>query len=284
MDYILSMVSFVAELVSLARTLKRGIAVPCVMCLLCSFILVACHSSPAQNHAETLCAIDSAMPDAMASPCSKRVAIQANGFIELNVNVVTVTGQLTKNGQVLANHVATTEKDGRGYIRFVGAGGSALNNSQLTNTGDATFSAAIAEGHYDVYYQPATTCVEGFTLPCQNRLLLKNLDVSADGYLDLNVEVVDVSGRLTKNEQNLADLSIASDDNARGYIEFVGDDGSILRNVRLSKSGDATFSTSIFVGDYDIYYQPSNRCTTDYGLPCQRILLRGCGRETEAGQ
>ncbi len=201
-------------------------------------------------------------------PCQRallksKLSITTNGTLDLDLKIVAVSGRVTKNGAVVP------EGSFRGAIAFALEKGSERRMPSFGSSGEATYQGEIFAGTHDVYYQHASSCSEAGPLPCQRALLKSKLAISTNGTLDLDLKIVAVSGRVTKNGAAVPEGSY------RGAIAFALEQGSERRMPSFGSSGEATYQGEIFAGTHDVYYQHASSCSEAGPLPCQRALLKG---------
>lgn len=201
-------------------------------------------------------------------PCQTRtlrsgLALTAPGTLDLDLEVIEVTGAVTVNGGVMDDSATGGV---RGRILFSDDEGEVA--AGLGHTGQAAYRAALFSGVYDVKVENQTDCPEG-AIPCQERVLRSALSLLGPGTLDLDLSVVTVSGQVTVNS---AVMGASVTGGERGYLVFADDSGSV--SVGLGHSGPATYTLSLYSGTYAVNFENTGDCPADRPgvVPCQRRL------------
>ncbi len=189
------------------------------------------------------------------------VAIKTDGTLDVDVPTATVQGKVTVNGK------AAPTTSSRGSISFT----SKTGESSSTPIGnDGTYATVVVVGSYDVGYVPASpsSCNEEGVFPC-NAGTQKTLSLpKGAGVLDLDLKVVNVTGKLTLNGAPLPE---------EGYptVTF-GLPGkassSALHTVDVAT--DATFATRLLAGTYDVGYGGASCTDETMPLPCNAGTLQ----------
>ncbi|MCS6914897.1 MAG: hypothetical protein NZ890_16885 [Myxococcota bacterium] len=196
--------------------------------------------------------------------CGDRLAIEVGGTLDLDLQVVEVSGTLTKNG------AAVPAGRNRGTLAFVSRRGGQVLMAPFPETGPAMYRGEVIVGTYDVYYQPPLQCFESDPLPCQRALLRSGVVIQQGGTLDLDAKVVRVSGRLTKNG-----AAVPSVGRERGRLVFALQGGGSRMMPPFGLTGEAQYEGEVFAGTYEVRYEPPAGCGgTGDALPCQQVVLR----------
>ncbi len=195
--------------------------------------------------------------------CSDRLLVTESGRFDLDLTVVVFQGRLTKNRQRVPDDLRS-----RGYLRLIGRDGISVDLPKFSATGEASYSAKVFAGLYDVVYAPSPDCQPGGALPCQSLLLQKKLAIVKSDAFDFDVTTVRAHGQLTEYGKPPAE-----DAAGRGYIVFADGNTGEVWHPMPAVSGKATYQGEMFPGTYDAYYQPGERCHPDGALPCQSVRL-----------
>ncbi|HET7503628.1 MAG TPA: hypothetical protein VFK02_21555 [Kofleriaceae bacterium] len=210
---------------------------------------------------------------AAAAPCNAGVlrsdaTLTASGALDLDVPMVAISGALSLAG---SGFPATAS---RGSISF-GLDGDAV---ALAIAGSAPaerprYEIALVAGHYAVgFVGPDAGCAP--PVPCNAGTLRRDVALTADGALDLDVPTVQLAGVVTANGAALPVLGGA----LRGGVRFVGPDtGSAGAVAVLSATGTARYAVALLPGRYDVRFEGSPElCLVDNAtsVPCNRATLR----------
>ncbi len=101
-----------------------------------------------------------------------------------------------------------------------------------------------------------------------------NLDeITADKIVDINLETVTISGKITLNGQKMPDNSQEYyEDEERGYIKFKRKDTGDYILAEIGAKGEATYSLKLFKGEYEISFTANNNSYQNI-LPYYNITL-----------
>jgi hypothetical protein len=187
--------------------------------------------------------------------------LTAPGVVNLDLRVVQVGGQVRVNGQDMGPAPAGQS---RGLLRLAGEGGSVT--VPLGSTGPALFTVALYAGRYDAQLENATRCDAG-PLPCGDHLARGDVPLTADGVLDLDVEVARVSGILTAAG---AEVTASPSGSARGKVVL---EGPTRTEQGLPPAGPASFGAVVYAGTYRVRYETVGSDCPTGPLPCQHRLL-----------
>lgn len=188
----------------------------------------------------------------------KNVALTAAGALDLDLKVYELSGQVLANGQPLK---ASPGGAPRGTLSF---GEGTGPGSPLGASGAATYQTKLYAGTYDATLSNSEDCADG-ALPCGVRKV-KSVTVSTSGALDVDVDVVKVSGALTVNG---AAMGGSPTNTPRAELVFVGPTAAPLR---LTASGAATFSQTLYPGTYGVQLANASDCANG-PVPCQVRVL-----------
>jgi hypothetical protein len=190
---------------------------------------------------------------ATAMPCAggflkRAVAISADGVLDLDVPVVTVSGKVT-----LAGVQPPDTNRGQGGLVFALAGGASGASVQLASTGAMTYQTTLLPGHYDVTFAGDVSGCATATppaLPCGSGPLRQGVDISSSGVLDLDVPAVHVSGAVTVNGAALPAAAAA-----RGSLAFSSAAGNVaVATQPFGSTGAASYAVTLLPGRYDVVF------------------------------
>jgi len=184
------------------------------------------------------------------------IAITDDGVLDVDVRSVTVTGAVRIAGAPLPDAAGA-----RGAVCFAGADGERCTDD-LAPSGPATYRAVLVPGAYAMRYRgnaslcgdgpaPAVPCVDGPS---------RDVTLTTDGVLDVELSPVRISGRVTLNGAPLPD--------GPGQLVFsTGDDASVT--VPLDPDG-ARYEVTLTPGDYAVRHVATGACGGAEGarLPC----------------
>jgi hypothetical protein len=187
---------------------------------------------------------------------NKGVMLSGQGALDLSVSTVNLVLHVNYQGQVMD-------------LRQ-GASVTVVNDDGLALTWETSGSSRrLAKGKYSVRYQGGA-CGEGERrYPCGNMVLASNVEVTADGALDLNVDGAAVQYHLMLN--------------GGGYPSGAG--ASLLWLPPDRPSEGATLNGAAGSGSlllpkasYVVAWAPGSSCgaLTQQGLPCVTRVLLGC--------
>ncbi|MGM0578369.1 MAG: hypothetical protein ACQEXJ_21775 [Myxococcota bacterium] len=190
--------------------------------------------------------------------CDDQVHITAGGVLDFDTHVISVSGTVTRNGEPF-----TPQAGAR--IHFASPrGGVSL---PLEGEGAAQFEGELFAGTYDVAYAAPTTCDPSDTpVPCQYAVVEEGVSLQAGGSLDLDLDVVAVSGVV-----RLEGAPIPDGPHPRGSVELAGET-TLPVEFPLEGDQEATWSGEVFAGPaYDVIYRPAtgDLCADEGPLPCQ---------------
>ena|GEM_PF-2695734 len=209
---------------------------------------------------------------APAIPCQERVlrsslSLMGPGTLDLNLLVVTVSGQVTVNGGTMGNSVTGSE---RGRLLFEDEEGEV--SVGLGHSGPATYTLSLYQGTYSVNFENTSDCPwdQVGVVPCQRRLCNAALQLLASGSADFDLPVIQVTGAVTVNGGGMPNSSNGQN---RGVVIFEEQDDAGDLEVPMGSSGPATYQLIMFPGTYEIVFDNLG-CQDDQAAPCQRRLLQ----------
>jgi hypothetical protein len=194
-----------------------------------------------------------------SGPVLADVALVADGVLDVDIPVVSVSGAVTLDG------AAFPEVASRGSIAFADAAGSAAGVIPLSVVGAATYSVNLLPGAYDVVYQGvASECAgaEPPAVPCSSGALRERLDLLASGVLDLDVPAVRIAGAVTVNGVAPAATSVS-----RGSLAFVSESGSSTSARSFDGSSPMLYEVLLLPGAYDVVFVPSEELCARPEMP-----------------
>lgn len=226
------------------------------------------------------CAIDRCLDgfsntDGLASngcekACQPR-AFSASGALDLDVSVVTLSGQVTVDGRTPS---AGTP---RGTLHFERFDGTTVK-VDLPATGAATYRTALFAGAYRVRFTKAGDCVDG-ALPCTDTVLHERTMLSASGALDFDlrpstitkVDLVRVTGSVSVNGTPLPALGAT-----RGTVRFeaLATAGGAGAMATIAPTGAPTYEAQLVKGQrYRVWVDGTTACSPTSPLPCGRGVV-----------
>ena len=210
--------------------------------------------------------------DTPAIPCQERVlrsglSLLGSGTLDLDLLVVTVSGQVTVNGGAMGNSVTGSE---RGRLLFEDSEGEV--SIGLGHSGPATYMLSLYQGTYEVTFENTSDCPwdRVGVVPCQRHLCNAALQLLANGSADFDLPVVQVTGAVTVNGSNMPNSSNGQN---RGVVIFEEQNDTGDLEVQMGSSGPATYQLVVFPGRYQIVFD-NLQCQDDAAAPCQRRVLQ----------
>jgi hypothetical protein len=199
---------------------------------------------------ETDCASATQMP-CNSGVLKKAISAVNDGVLDIDVPAVKVSGTATLKGGALPASEAAE-------LLF----GASATTGQLTG-GSATYNLVLLPNTYDVTYLPVVTCETATTMPCNTGVLKKAAVLMIDGVLDLDIPVVQVTGKLT-----VKGGALPASESAR--LSF-GAAHTTLLNL-----GAPNYSILLLPGTYDVSYDGSSSCNgaTASVLPCNSGVVK----------
>jgi hypothetical protein len=178
-------------------------------------------------------------------PLKRGVSLAADGVLDLDVPVVTVTGSVTLKGGVFPDLTGT-----RGGLSFTPSTGTAATPAPFALTGAATYRVNLIPGTYDVAYAGDANGCGADTppaIPCNSGLIKSQINLAADGVLDLDVPAVTVTGAVT-----LAGAALPTATANRGALTFAGESTTTVTTRSLATSGAGFYAATLLPGRYTI--------------------------------
>lgn len=196
----------------------------------------------------------------VGGPLLAAVDLTMSGVLDVDIPMITVGGDITREGAALPH-----EDGDRGSIGFARDGGDAAAVA-LGADGPIAYLLGLVPGTYTLGYTANAGLCDGVTapaMPCSSGPL-QTLELGIDGVLDVDIPVVAVSGKVTRNGAILPDQVVD-----RGSVAFVGASGSLA--VALGATDFADYAVTLLPGTYDVIYTgASAECLTapDNLMPC----------------
>lgn len=200
-----------------------------------------------------------AQPDRV--PCHpatvfERLTLSSAGVLDVDVEKVEVQLSLTVDGSAV----------GAGNLGFI----------VLTNDDGASafpvrsspWPVAVPAGRYDVAYAPAGDCSVDNGMPCTGAVLQEDVNLSADGVLQLNLPTTTVSGTATVNGAPLSS-------GFRGTLTFSPEGAA---SGTLSLDGTSTYTVRVAQGRYSVRWDgqgASCEGAADVVVPCGGQIVAG---------
>ncbi len=216
-----------------------------------------------------------------AFPCQRGVRVRAgvsltvDGTLDLDLRTARITGRATLDGASLPSASYDLPK-----ISLRGGDGSTGIFADLEDLASGLYDVELLHGTYDLLYQEPDTRCSGDPFPCQEGVRLQSgVSVTGDGSLDLDIDTIRVTGRVTLDGANPPAASYEPP-----CVRLRGSDGSLGTLVDLDNAADGVFDARFLAGTYDLLYdEPDSDCTgTPY--PCQeRAVLRSGAAMTADG-
>lgn len=174
------------------------------------------------------------------APCGggtfvRGVALSNDGTLDLNLNVITLTGAVSVNGN---------------EVEFGAYSNLFFTSTDPTETHHAL--AGINDGHYETRLVPgvynvtlsAYGCDGDSPFPCTSSRILRDVRLTNDGVLDIDVPMVRLAGTVMHNE-------VSIDEGSGLHLLFTDKDGGSAE-ASLSISRQATYQINLVPGHYVI--------------------------------
>jgi hypothetical protein len=186
---------------------------------------------------------NSLVPVNQATLVDANVTIDADGVLDIDIPMVSLSGNITVNGEPI-----TTSANAPIY--FVS---SEYDYVPVANVNQSSYAINLIPGTYDVVYT-ASTQGEGVPDNLYARFL-EGVTIDRDGTLDLDVPMAVISGSISVNGAPV----VATNTDVK--LHFVNDAGWWVTAADVNQG---TYSVEIIPGTYDVLYssQPA-----DDGLP-----------------
>lgn len=183
------------------------------------------------------------------SPCSFPRVTQDTQF-ERDVQVVVLSGQITVNGQTMADDGRQDSAD-RGFLIFTDETTGSSVQIGVGETGPATYQTRLFTGTYSVSFIGNAIFAQTVLPPEQVKLLAKGVSVTASGALNYDLSMITVSGAVTVNGSQMANDG-RLDGQERGVVVFVDKETGSSIEAPIGEQGAATYSVPLFAGTFDI--------------------------------
>jgi hypothetical protein len=198
------------------------------------------------------------LPPSAATDLANGLVLNSDRTFSADLRPITVTGEVTMNGQQVPDSTATFS---RGGVMFTDRKSSQGSAAEFGPTGRATYSVKLFPGTYDIdLFANLTNPPTGLPNGLSTRLD-SNVSLVANRAFTHNVRPVTVTGMLTLGGASLPDSpGIAS----RGSVTFTDLVSNVGTNTTpstdLGSTGPATYSMRIFSGRYRIVFStaPAN--------------------------
>jgi hypothetical protein len=203
------------------------------------------------------CAESGTMP-CVAGPIVMDVALTADGVLDIDIPMAAVSGRITANEATLPDATGS-----RGALRFELAGGGQVLLPNLASSGEALYGVRLLDGTYDVDWvgEPAL-CPPGeapVAIPCNQGPAVHGVNIASDGVLDIDLDVVRVSGVATVNAG-----PFPLGDRDRTALRFEQQGGGWLGIDDLGDEAAASYDVSLLAGHYDIVFEGlESACPSD---------------------
>ncbi len=200
-------------------------------------------------------------------PLLKDVSLTADGALDVDIRSVSVSGNVTLNGQALP-----AQSSSRGRLSFGIKGGSAATTRDFGSSGTFRYAMTLLAGSYEVSYLPSGACdgKSSPAMPC-NGGVVSTIVLSSSGALDVDLQAIKVNGAITVNG-----AALPSTASARGQMSFALESGTEAA-FSLRSSGAVTYALTLLAGSYDIRFLGNAALcdgTTAPGMPCNGGSLR----------
>jgi len=207
-------------------------------------------------------------PCQLHAPVRSAVALQTDGNLDVDIKTVTISGRVTLDGVALPTASPMPQLELRSGEETKGV------LVDLEDHADGRYQVHVIPGSYEVVYNESTYSCTGMPFPCQRDAILRSVQLSTSGVLDVDIKTVGISGRIT--------LDGAAPPSAYApVIELrgVGKSSGVLVDVSRATSG--TYQTRALAGQYDVLYTQTT-CGTPW--PCQqKRIIRLAAQLTSTG-
>ncbi|HUU00193.1 MAG TPA: hypothetical protein VM425_01990 [Myxococcota bacterium] len=203
------------------------------------------------------------------TPCQSEVltetlSLTAAGVADYDLSVIQASGQLTVNGAVMPS---SGNGQNRGMLVFSRTQNASDVQFQMGANGPATYQVVLFPGHYEVRADNLA-CRDDQALPCQ-RELLRTVDLAGDGVLDLDLDVVSVSGSVTVNGSQ---MDASPNGRVRGLVVLTDGEG-VSVGAPVGVAGPAQYLMKVFAGTYRVDFTNDDDCPLGV-VPCLGMTLR----------
>jgi len=194
--------------------------------------------------------------------------INGNKVIDINVNIVTVSGKITLNHSRMPDDTILDGTE-RGYITFFDLQSSSAYHYSIGETGEAEFAGTLFPGVYNVIFHGRNDSGQD-AVPEAALMLAENLEITSDINKNFNMDTVVINGEITLNHSLMPDNTKSS--SKRGAIEFLEKKTGKTAQVNIESSGKASYSIKLFKSDYDIIFSTEDKMYQNV-LPDGSVLL-----------
>ena len=198
-------------------------------------------------------------------------AITTDLVLDVNLDVVPVSGTLSLNGATMPDNTKLYDEDeSRGSVVFISRDTNDWWYLSIGASGAAQFQGEVLAGRYDVLFHAASASYQD-VLPDQELVLLKDVDIQAPWSQTFALQTVTVSGLVTKNGSTMPDnTKLYDEDEDRGYVTFTRADTHDTLYTTLGAQGAAQYFVALFTGEYDVGFDAASRSYQDV-LPDQTL-------------
>lgn len=171
--------------------------------------------------------------------------------LDLNINVVTITGKLTLNGATMPND---TKLDGisRGRLRFRNMETFDDYDIDLAETGGIAYSVKMFAGVYDVFVHGNYESQQTVLPSNRDMLVVRGLELGTNGVQDFDAKVLTLSGNVTLNGATMPN-DTKLDGISRGRLRLRNMDVFDDYDVDFGETAAVAYSQKIFAGNYNVY-------------------------------
>lgn len=197
----------------------------------------------------------------VGGPLLASVDLSSSGVLDLDIPRIDISGKVTLAGADLPD-----EAGERGTVVFTGAAGGSATVA-LASVGALDYALRLLPGAYTITFAANADLCDGETVPAMpcGGGSLKSLELKSSGVLDVEIPVVEISGKVTRAGAPLPD-QVAD----RGSVVFVGDGGAAVP-VALGTGPFDGYAITLMPGAYDvIYLSAAESCMdpADDVMPC----------------
>jgi hypothetical protein len=220
---------------------------------------------------------DQSCDPASRLPCGggklkEAVAVVGDTRLDLDIPSVTLEGRATLNGATFPDGGGVTT---RGQLLFTPSQPTVVWSAVLAElplSGEATYQIRLLPGAHTVGYETPESdpacALRPSPFPCPSGPVLRNVSVTADAKLDVDIRTISVRGRV---HQRGATLPAALVQNSVFFSlsggSTLGADGQFF--VPFPPEGEATYQMTLLPGRYRVAWSGSRSCTDSTPvLPC----------------
>lgn len=195
--------------------------------------------------------------------------VTADTVINIDLVTATVSGQIALNGAVMPDNTLNQYYD-RGYVRFVHKGSGDTISFPVGIVGIAQYEGTLFAGTYDIIYVPNGADYQNVT-PATRYVLAEDVVIAGDWQHNYSLPTVTVGGAVTLNGAQMPPNTL-NEYYDRGYLRFTDRKSGDSFSVSLGATGPASFSTTMFAGDYRVTFVATGAEYQNV-LPDQEIVL-----------